>query len=91
MINIEVQIDQETRETWYFHMFDLNAVFVYWKREIKPKGKRKWIIERSWDKYKERDLNSTPRPELPEIIRSQALSEVMKMIRVYTWDEWKKK
>jgi hypothetical protein len=28
-------------------------------------------------------------PVLPEIIRSEALSEVMKYLKVRTWDEWK--
>ena len=50
IIEIEKQIDAETKEVWSFNMFDLNAVFVAWHREVKPKGKRKWTIETFWDK-----------------------------------------
>ena len=38
-IEIEKQIDAETKEVWSFNMFDLNAVFVAWYRETKPKRK----------------------------------------------------
>ena len=80
--------DAETKELWSFNMFDLNAVFVAWHREVKPKGKRKWTIEKFWDKYGRREYNMVSEPVLPEIIRSEVLSEVMKYVRVHTWDEW---
>jgi hypothetical protein len=87
IIEIEKQIDEETKEIWYFQMFELTAVFVAWQRQVKPKGKRKWTIEKSWDKYIKR--NTLSEPVLPEIIRSEVLSEVFKNVRVKTWDEYK--
>lgn len=88
-IKIEKQIDAETKETWTFLMFDLNAVFVAWHREVKPKGKRKYVIEKFWDNYGRREYTMVAEPILPEIIRSEALSEAIKYVRVRTWNEWK--
>ena len=88
-ITIEKQIDSETRETWGFNLFDLNAVFVCWHREVKPKGKRKWVIQDFWDKYGRRDHRLVVEPVLPDNIRSEVISEIMKYIKVHTWNEWK--
>lgn len=87
-IEVEKNIDAETKDTWHFNLFDLNAVFVGWTRESKPKGKRKWVIVDSWDKY---SRDKQIEPPLPEQIRSEALSEVYKLIRIFTYDEWKEK
>jgi hypothetical protein len=88
-IEIEKQIDPETKEVWHFNMFDLHAVFVSWSRQIKPKGKRKWIIEKFWDKYGRREYTMVNEPNLPDSIRDEVRSEVMKYISVSTWAEWK--
>lgn len=91
-IEIEKQIDAETKEVWSFNMFDLNAVFVAWHIETKPKGKRKWTIEKFWDKYNHRrNIGMVQEPELPEDIKAQVKEEVIKKIKVLTWDEWKPK
>ena len=90
-IEIEKIIDSETKEVWSFNMFDLNAVFVAWHRETKPKGKRKWTIDKYWDRYARHVYDMVKEPDLPEIIRSEVVSEVMKHIKVNTWDEWKKR
>ena len=87
-VKVEKQIDAETKEVWLFNIFGLNAVFVYWQRETKPKGKRKWIIEKFWDKYNRQEYDMACEPVLPETIRSEVLTEVFKYIRVCTWDEW---
>ena len=89
-IIIEKQIDDYTKEVWSFNTFDLNAVFIAWHREVKPKGKRKWTIEKFWDKYG-RSTHMSSEPVLTENIRSEVLSEMMKHIKVYTWDEWNAK
>jgi hypothetical protein len=88
-IVVEKQINAETKECWSFNMFDLNAVFIAWHREVKPKGKRKWTIEAFWDKYARREYKMVAEPALPEIIRTEALSKVMEAVRIHTWDEWK--
>jgi hypothetical protein len=88
-IEVEKQIDAETKEVWSFTMFDLNVVFVSWSRQVKPKGKRKWAIDKFWDKYQRRNFKMADEPLLPEIIRSEVLSEVIKFVKVKTWDEWK--
>ena len=91
-IEVIKQIDTETREVWAFNMFDLNAVFVWWSRESKPKRKRNWIIEEFWDNYGygREKFRMAQEPILPEVIRNEALLEVMKHIKVHTWNEWKK-
>ena len=89
MIEVEKQIDAETKEVYYFRMFNLCAVFVSWDKQVKPKGKRKWTVTEFWDKYNRVNSNMSEEPALPEIVRSQALSEVTKLVRVYTWDEHK--
>jgi hypothetical protein len=87
-IKIQKQIDVETREIWVFNVFEsFNIVFVGWCKEVKPKGKRKWVVENFWDVY---SSGKHKEPVLPEIIRSEALSEVMKYLKVRTWNEWKK-
>lgn len=89
-VEIEKQIDAETKEIWSFNVFDLNAVFVSWHRKVKPKGKRKWTVNAFWDKYSNRrEYKMVSEPVLPETIKSEVLSEVMKCVRVRTWDEWK--
>jgi hypothetical protein len=89
LVEIVKQIDDETREVWSFYIFELNVVFVAWHRETKPKGKRKWTIEKSWDKYGRNFHNMVNEPVLPETIRSEVITEVMKHIKVKTWNEWK--
>ena len=89
-ITIEKQINDHTKEVWFFNTFDLNAVFIAWHREVKPKGKRKQTIEKFWDKYG-RSTHMSSEPVLTENIRSEVLSEMMKHIKVYTWDEWNAK
>jgi hypothetical protein len=87
---IEKVIDNETKEFWTFNMFELNAVFVSWRVEKKPKGKRVWKIEKFWDKYRCRDgYRMVIEPELPEIIRNEALSIAISYLKVKTWNEWK--
>lgn len=88
-IEVEKQIDAETKEVWSFNMFDLNAVFVAWHREVKPKGKRKWTIEAFWDKYGRKEHKMASEPTLPLGIRAEVLDRVMKYVKVKTWDEWK--
>jgi hypothetical protein len=88
-IEVEKQIDAETKEVWSFNMFDLNAVFVAWHREVKPKGKRKWTIEAFWDKYGRREYKMVEEPTLPLGIRAEVLDKVMEYVKVNTWSEWK--
>lgn len=89
-IEIEKQIDAETIESWYFNTFDFNIVFVEWVKKVKPKGKRKWIVEKHWDNYNKRS-SSASEPVLTDIIRNEALTEAYKLIKVQTWNEWKSK
>lgn len=85
-IIVEKTVDERTRETWIFNTFDLDAVFVYYGREIKAKGRRKWVVDKSWDKY---GRDQPTQPILPEIIRSKALSQMISQLRILTWEEWK--
>jgi hypothetical protein len=85
---IEKIIDNETKEFWVFNMFELNAVFVSWRIEKKPKRKRKWTIEKVWDKYQNR-YGMPKEPDLPEIIKNEALTVAISHVKVKTWNEWK--
>lgn len=88
-IEIEKQIDARAKEIWSFIMFDLNAVFVGWQKEVKPKGKRNWTVDKCWDKYGRKEYNMVGEPVLPEDIKSEVLSKVMKKVKVQTWNEYK--
>ena len=88
-IEVVRQIDTETNEVWSFHLFDLNAVFVAWHKETKPKGKRKWQITEFWDKYGVSNGQMSGEPILPEDIKNEALIKITERLRVFTWDEWK--
>jgi len=88
-IEIEKNIDAETREIWVFTSFNLDAVFVEWRKEVKPKGKRKWYVSLVWDKYARNHNCSAHEPALPDEIREAALVEFTKLVKVKTWNEWK--
>jgi hypothetical protein len=88
-ISIEKQIDAEKREVWYFNLFDLSAVFVGWQRKVKPSGKRKWVTEVVWDKYGRTNYNTVNEPVLPDDIKTEVATEIMRYIKVMTWNEWK--
>ena len=88
-IEIERQIDEQTKEFWSFNVFDLCAVFVSWHRETKPKGKKTWKKDMFWDNYSRRDFYASNEPELPQDIKDEVLKEVIKRISVKTWNEWK--
>ena len=88
-IEIEKQIDAETKEVWSFNMFGFTAVFVGWVKFTKPKGKRKWTSVADWDKYKRTRYLTAEEPELPELIKSDVITEIIKLLTVKTWAEWK--
>jgi len=87
---IENQINDRTIEKWEFNIFDMTAVLVYWGVFVKPIGKRKWVVESFWDNYARRDSSMMKEhPPIPESIRTQAVSEMAKMLSAKTWSEWK--
>lgn len=88
-LDVVKQIDAETREVWSFNLTGFNVIFVWWSIETKPKRKHNWTIEECWDAYGRSTARMVKEPVLPESIRNEALLEVMKYIRVRTWDEWK--
>lgn len=89
-IQIQKEIDGHTKELWSFNMHGTYLVFVYWQRQIKPKGKRKWSVEKFWNAQENGGrYGMEDEPFLPETIRSEAITELIKIIKVYTKDEWK--
>ena len=86
-INVENIIDKETRESYRFTLFDLTFVFIGYRKEIKPAGKRKWQTVIFWDKYARHNAESVP--ELPENIKQKALIDAQKLIQVKTWEQYK--
>jgi len=90
-IEIIKQIDAETRCVWEFNLFDISAVFVGWRKETKPKGKRIWKLVEYWNYYNERDSSVKRPPKLTKEIREEVVEEIIKIVRVFTWSEWKQK
>ena len=87
-IEVKTQIQEGEIEIFEFILFDLTAVFVEYKKQFKPKGKRVWKIEVLWNKYQTRD-NKISEPILTEAIRTEAMAEIVKLIQVKTWNEFK--
>jgi len=88
-ITIIKKLDNQTREKWSFNLFDLSAVFIGFKKEIKPENKRLWKSIEVWDKYSNSRGSNIEEPELNESIRLEVLKEVANKINVFTWSEWK--
>ena len=80
--------EAETKEIWRFTIIDLTAVFTGYFVYTKPKGKRKWQLIKSWDKYSKR-YSSIEEPQLPMHVRSEVLPKLMEMCKVKTWQEHK--
>lgn len=89
-LTIEINVDSETREYYGFNVFDdMSCVFVSFRTESKPKGKRKWKRTNFWDKYSQRD-STIPEPVLTQNIKDLALERIISLIKIKTWDEYKK-
>jgi hypothetical protein len=82
------QISDTEREVYRFHTIGSVHVFSGYYFDIKPKGKRKWRIEKHWDRLDNRGSN-VPEPNLPDGIRELAMKEAMKYVFVKTWSEYK--
>lgn len=90
-VEVTKEVNEHLRQTWKFNMFDLNLVFVGYVVEEKPPRKRKWRITEKWDKYERRCENTIKEePKLEEHIKRDALEKAQSMIKVMTWDEWKR-
>ena len=51
MIKVIKDIDTNTRQVYYFNIFNLCVVFVKYEKQTKPAGKRKWNVIEKWDVY----------------------------------------
>lgn len=87
-IEVIKELDGENREVYGFSIFDFNVVFVRYKLETKPAGKRKWNVIKFWDNYDKRSSN-VMEPELTFGIRAEALAQAQDLINVKTFDQWK--
>lgn len=86
---IEINIDSETREYYEFNLFDdMSCVFVSFKTESKPKGKRRWEQINYWTVYNKRDSTITE-PVLNQNIKDLVMEKVISLIKIKTWDEYK--
>jgi len=88
-VEIVKEVNRHLRQTWMFHIFDLNIVFIKYKVEQKPPRKRKWTIIELWDKYGRRHDTMIEEPVVQEHIKREALEKVQNMLKVLTWEEWK--
>lgn len=89
-ITVTVDLSKECRHIYEFNTFDMNVVLVGVREERKPQGKRAWKMVSFWDNYNKRYSTIKESPPLPLEVRRKAGDEMVKMIRVMTWDEWKK-
>ena len=90
-VEVIKNVNDNLRQTWQFNMFDLRIVFVGYVIEEKPPRKRKWKITKKWDRYAGRLENSLEEPKLEEHVKLEVSQKVQDMIKVMTWDEWKRK
>jgi len=88
-IEVKIELSKENCRVYEFNTFDLNVVFVGYREQNKPKGKRLWKTISFWDKYNERDSNIKESPFLPLEVKQKAFEEMMKVIKVMTWEQWK--
>jgi hypothetical protein len=79
-------ISETEREIYGFRVLGLYFIFSKYNKEEKPKGKRKWRLLEHINGYQ----SKTPLPELPEEIRREAEIEAAKLVRVMTWQEYKR-
>ncbi len=88
-ITVRIETSSETAKVYDFNCFDTNIVFVAYSEEVKPSGKRKWRIVKFWDNYNKRDSSIKEAPDLPLDVRQLAAVQMIEMIKVMTWNEWK--
>lgn len=88
-ISVIRQIDEFTREVFDFNVFDTLLVFVKYTIESKPKGKRIWRTEGSWDYYLGRMNTIKAEPELPNEVKNLAKEKFFELVKVLTSEEWK--
>ncbi len=87
-ISIRKELDQETAEEFEFASFDFDIVFIGYRIESKPKGKRNWKTVKFWDKYSQRD-STIEEPVLSLGIRAEVLEKAQSLIKIKTWNEFK--
>lgn len=80
--------NQILRQKWVFHLFDFNLVFTSYIVEERMKGKFKETHR--WDKFKDYTNSIKEEPVLEQHIKNEALDKIKSMIKVVTWDEFKK-
>lgn len=87
-IEIIKQIDDRTREVWRFTQFGCDIVAVYYAKETKEKGKRKWLVFEYWNKYdRHRWGRIDQHPPLTLEVKQLALDAFIGKLRVCTWEE----
>lgn len=92
VITIEKKIDTQTKELWTFNVYGFDIVFFQWQRHTKNKYDREFTHCEYWNVYGDKKGNiKSPEPHLPDIIKSEALMEAYKLLRVKTLEEWNKK
>lgn len=77
------------REVWSFNVFDFNIVLIGYSLQSKTPTQRKWRYSTYWNKYARRNSIESPK-EIPLEVSEAAKRKVNSLIKVSTWDEWKK-
>jgi len=81
--------DIKTNQIWTFTVIDHCIVFTGYRTEEKQPRQRKFRTVLFWNKYRGRESN-IPEPEiLEEHIKSEALENYMKTVKVKKWKEFK--
>lgn len=90
MIHVYNEISKGKRERFDFNDFgSLNLVFVGYSIEEKTDRQRMWRRVAWWDNYNLRDCTIKTAPTLTDEVKEQAKAQVIELIRVMTFPEWK--
>ncbi|NUM72766.1 hypothetical protein HUU40_00250 [candidate division KSB1 bacterium] len=86
-LNLEIITDEtkETRTIWRFTYFTgygrTGATLDAYFEMVKPGGRRKWAVVKSWSRIDNRGHSMKNPPDVPEIVKILALQEYAKSLK----------
>lgn len=89
-IEIQIQVDPNTKEEWHFYLFDLSFVLDKYFLLKKENKERKLRVSKKWLRLSSRDSNMD-QPTIPEHVKVLALREAQERIKICSREEYNKK
>lgn len=89
-ISVTINKDNYSKEIYDFYLIDASLIFSSYQLLTKPKGKRIWRVQDTWNRLSTRTSN-IPEPHLSIGVRNEAMASLKTMFSVKTWDEYKLK